>query len=93
MYECKEYIKPIDIEGYAMIGRITSVKSLMCNKGRERILVKLSTGETLCTQCLSIDEARLCKKIIEFYRNIKIVSDDERYYHVAYKGNEEDARR
>ncbi len=93
MGNCKEYIKPIDIEGYAMIGKITSAKSLACNKNREKILVELDNGETLCTQCLSIDEARICKKIIEFYRNIKIVSDDERYYHVACRGNEEDARR
>ncbi|MCS7111950.1 MAG: hypothetical protein N3D82_03510 [Ignisphaera sp.] len=93
MDECREYVKPIDIEGYAMAGKVLSISSMMCNRNRERIIVKLDDGENLCTYCLDEDEAKLCKKIIELYRNVRIVLDDDRYYHVARIGNEEDTRR
>lgn len=73
MDECREYVKPADIEGYAMAGRIAAVEILMCGESRERVVVKLNTGEILCTNCLDVDEARACKKIIEFYMSVKLV--------------------
>ncbi|MEM0006362.1 MAG: hypothetical protein QXV81_01035 [Ignisphaera sp.] len=95
MDSCKEYVKPMDIEGYAMMGMIVSATTTVCDDNRERVVVELNTGEMLCTPCISVSEAKLCKKIIEFYKNIEIaIPDDDRYYHVAsYRGDEEDARR
>jgi hypothetical protein len=92
MEKCREYVKPIDIEGYAVADKISSIEYITCNKNKEMIIAKLKNGETICTPCIAKDEAELCKKVIGFYRNIVIVLNDDRYYHLAYKGYEEDTR-
>uniref|UniRef100_A0A7C4BD45 Uncharacterized protein n=1 Tax=Ignisphaera aggregans TaxID=334771 RepID=A0A7C4BD45_9CREN len=69
---CKESSSLHDIEGYAQAGLVRDVKYISCGKGRVRVLVVLSNGVVICSECLEQRIAELSKRVIELYRAIKL---------------------
>ena len=67
--ECKYIVELIDVEGYAMIGMVKSLRIASC-KGGAYIEAILNNNERVCTKCIDIKSIELSKRVIDFYTTL-----------------------
>lgn len=70
MEACAEELRLYVVEGYAIAGLVEAVTIAACDRRRGRVVVKLTSGERLCSECLEREAAERSRKLIEFYAGL-----------------------
>ncbi|MEM0026670.1 MAG: hypothetical protein QXT53_01890 [Ignisphaera sp.] len=73
MSECTNTVSTYDLEGYAMAGLVMESKYVSCGKGKERIIVKLADGRTVCSECTETKFIETAKRVVELYKAFRLL--------------------
>ncbi|MEL9940154.1 MAG: hypothetical protein QW632_01595 [Ignisphaera sp.] len=73
MSECTSTASIYDIEGFAMAGLVVESRYLSCGKRKERVVVKLADGRSVCSECIETKFIETTKKVVELYKAFRLL--------------------